>query len=59
MSGEDKEALEAAIVRAAEAWLNARTACVSMPVADPNWRTLLNDLSNAEDNLAKAVRAYH
>lgn len=60
VSGEfvDLDLLEAEVIRAAEAWLIAREACCTTAVGDPTWRSLLNNLSTAEDNLAKAVRTY-
>lgn len=45
------------IVKAASVWQQARSALVNMPMNSPDWRAKLNDLSNAENALALAVRA--
>lgn len=47
---------DAALREAAVKWLRARDAMCASKVSDPNWRALLNDLSNTENALAGIVR---
>ncbi len=44
-----------AVVEAAIAWAKARRTVLELPVKSPDWRSRLNDLSEAESNLREAV----
>lgn len=44
------------IKQAAIEWERARTALLELSIGAPGYRAKLNDLSNAEDALARAVR---
>ncbi len=46
------------IEKAAREWVNTRSAMSGMQMNDPNWRSKLNDLSEAEDKLSAAVRSF-
>jgi antitoxin HigA-1 len=47
------------IVAAAKAWVDARSVMVNSSMKDPDWRAKLDNLSNAEDALSRAVRDTH
>ena len=39
-------------------WLEARSAMVNMAINEPDYKRYLNELSEAENNLAEEIRAY-
>lgn len=46
------------VLFAAMIWKDARSAMATMPMNDPSWRKILNELSEAEDVLSRAVSNY-
>jgi hypothetical protein len=44
------------VVEAAMDWYMARTRFLKLPAGDPQTRSALDDLANAEDALSKSVR---
>ncbi|RWD00135.1 MAG: hypothetical protein EOS58_30610 [Mesorhizobium sp.] len=52
----DRPPPRSTIKQAAIEWERARTALLALAIGAPDYRVKLNDLSNAEDALAMAVR---
>lgn len=52
----ERAGLDQCVLDAADEWERARTDLLALPIGAPNYRSKLNDLSNAEDALARAVR---
>lgn len=46
------------VLFAAMIWKDARSNMTNMPMKDPEWKTKLNELSEAEDLLSRAVENF-
>ena len=52
----DANAEKEEVLAAGKAWVEARSAIIDMPMNSPDWRARLNRLSEAENNLVRAIR---
>jgi hypothetical protein len=44
------------LIRACKRWRDARSKMVNLPVNSPEGRSALNELSEAEDHLSRAIK---